>query len=228
MAGPSSIIGAFAVRVARLTADGTPDFGNPTGGFMLCSGISQFEHDFETEDGEDVFERDAAGNACVIRKFPDLTKRVTFTLTMCKSDYRLDEILGVAAAITSGGTVVGRAFNMSAGCGTGTPFNGCSIELWSQQWDCSVPLAGSGFMRTVLPRCYLTPAGFTREQGVSMPVYTGYSTPNANYGDGPFGDLDILVSAGVGANWAMVDVDNTVVPACVTPAAYVNIPPSAS
>lgn len=223
--GPSSIIGAFAVRVARLTSDGTPDFDNPTGGFMLCGGISTFQHDFETDTGEDIFEKDARGQACVIKKQEDLTKRVTFTLTMCKSDYRLDEILEVAAAVEDGGEVVGRTFHPAAGCGSEGGKNGVSLELWSEQWDCDAPLAGAPYMRTVLPRAYLVPAGFTRQNGVSMPVYNGYSIPNPNFGDGPFGDLDLLAST---TGWAMADLDDTVVPSCVSPIGYINIPPTAS
>ena len=45
MAGPSSIIGANAVRVAKLVANGTPDFNNTLGGFVMCGGISTFQHD---------------------------------------------------------------------------------------------------------------------------------------------------------------------------------------
>jgi hypothetical protein len=231
MAGPSSIIGALAVRVARLTADGTPDFNNPTGGFILCGGISKFEHKFEIETGIDIFDKDAAGNACAIMKQRDLTKRVTFILTMCKSDYRLDEILGIAQAVNDGPNVAGRAYPIAAGCGAGTPFPGVSLEIWSNQWDCAQQkgaAAGalpSPYMRTILPRCYLYPVGYVRENAVSMPVYEGYSTPNANWGDGPFGDADVLAGY---SGWALADIDQTALPFCPPTVGYMNIPPAAS
>lgn len=227
MSGPSTIIGANAVRVSRLQADGTPDFNNAIGALAFCGGISTFEHDFEIEAGADLFERDAAGNACVIRKRADDVKRVTFTLTMCRSDYRLDEILGVATSViqTPGLNVVGRAFQAAQGCGTPVVRNGVAIELWSEQWDCNTALAAAPYMRTVIPRAFLTPAGFTRQNGISLPVYKGYGQVNNNFGDGPFGDLDLLASL---TNWVMADLDAAALPTCVSPVAYVPTPSSAS
>ena len=227
MAGPSSFIGVEAIRVSRLDPDGTPDFNNPTGAFMMCGGVSSFQYDWETNTGQDLYVEDARGEPCVIRKKEDKLKRLTFTLTLCRDDYRLSEILGDGDVdtIVDGSTVVGRAFNIAASCGTSTRKTGVAIELWSEQFDCDEPLADAPYVRTVLARAYLTPAGHTRENGVAAPVYSGYAVPNSNFGDGPFGDLDLL--SGV-TGWAMVDIDNDVVPNCATPLGYINIPGSAS
>jgi hypothetical protein len=225
MAGPSSIIGVQAIRIGRLAADGTPAFNNATGGFMLCGGVSTFEHDFEVASGADIFEEDAAGNACVVRKKKDRTKYATFTLTLCRSDYRLNEILGVSNAVTLDGTVVGHSVKTNAGCGTPDTFYGVSIELWSEQWDCNVPLANQPYMRAILPRAYLTPKGFTRQNGVSMPVFTGYSEANPNWGDGPWGDAEVMTAQ---TGWCYAEIDDPAVPACPTPIGYINIPGSAS
>jgi hypothetical protein len=225
MAGPASIIGVQAFRVAKLTSNGTPDFNNPLGGFMMCGGTSTFEHDFEVEDGADIFEEDAAGNACVVRKKFDRTKRATFTLTVCRNDYRLNEVFGIGANVTLGQTVVGSVTKTNAGCaGAATP-NGVSLELWSEQWDCDVPLVNQPYQRVVLPRCYLTPSGFTRENGVSMPVYKGFSIANNNWGDGPFGDADVLTGQ---TSWCYAEIDDVAVPPCPSPVSYINIPGSAS
>lgn len=227
MSGPASPIGVEAVRVARLDADGSPDFDNPTGGFMMCGGVSTFQFDFEVEAGADIFEKDASGAACVVRKRQDLVKRVTFTLTMCKDDYRLSEILlgSGAEAITDGSDVVGIAYQSAQGCGNPDVFNGVSIELWSRQWDCDVPLANAPFRRYVLPRAYLTPQGYTLQDGVSNPTYGGFSVPNDLWGDGPFGDADILNST---TGYPLAMIDNDVVPDCPTPIGYINVPGSAS
>lgn len=225
MSGPSSIIGAAVVRVARLATTGAPDYGNPLGGFMLCGGISTFEHDFETEAGADIFEEDAMGNACVVRKKPDRTKRATFTLTLCRSDYRLNEILGVSQSVTLGQTVVGHAVKTSAGCGGSTLGNGVSIELWSEQWDCDVPMVNQPYMRAILPRCWLTPAGFTRENGVSMPVFNGFSTSNNLWDDGPFGDADVMTGK---TGWCYAEIDDVALPVCSATIGYINVPGSAS
>lgn len=225
MSGPSSIIGAVQVRAAKLVANGTPDFANPNGGFMFCGGISAFEHDFEIEEGASIFEEDAGGRACVVRKRFDRVTRATFKLTMCRQDYRFDEILGVATLVTSGGNPVGRVFKANTGCGTQTTPNPVSLELWSEQWDCDTALSGAPYMRSILPGCYLTPAGYERKNGVSLPVYNGFSVTNNNFGDGPFGDLDVLVGQ---TNWVYGEVDDVALPPCSAPLAYVNIPGSAS
>lgn len=227
MAGPSSIIGVNAIRIARLTSNGTPDYNNTLGGFILCGGISTFEHDFEIEDGADMFEEDAAGNACVVRKKFDRTKRATFTLTMCRSDYRLNEILGLSTSVVIGQAVVGHAVKTSTGCGTTTTPNGVSLELWSEQWDCDVPLANQPYQRTILPRCYLSPAGFTRENGVSLPVFNGFSVANNNWGDGPFGDAEPMTGI---TGWCYAEMDDVALPGqCLQGTyGYINIPGSAS
>src|SRR5262245_762682 len=87
-----SIIGVNAVRVSRAAVDGTPDYGNPVGAFVLCGGVSTFEFDYEIEAGSSIFQRDAAGNPCVNRRRPDDVKWTTFTLTMCRDDHRFREI----------------------------------------------------------------------------------------------------------------------------------------
>lgn len=219
-----SIIGACAIRVSRLDADGTPDFDNPTGAFALCGGITKFEHDFDTEKGKEIFEEDACGNACVIRKRPDRTKRATFKLTLCKPDYRFDEILGVAVALTSAGDVVGKAVQAAQGCGGVTFGNGVALELWSEGWDCD-SAADPAYVRAVLPQCFFTPNGYTRENGVSLPVYEGFSQVNDNFGDGPFGDLDELVGV---PNWVYAELDDDALPTCPDPLDYIPVPGSAS
>jgi hypothetical protein len=225
MAGPASIIGAVAVRVARLTANGTPDYNNPQGGFLLCGGISTFEHDFQIQAGKDIFEEDAAGNACVVRKKFDRTKFTTFKLTMCRTDYRLAEILGTSTAVTLSGTTVGHAVKVLTGCGTQVAPFGVSLELWSEQWDCDAPMVNQPYQRAILPRCYLTPKGYKRENGVSLPVFDGYSTSNPNWGDGPFGDADVL--AGI-TGWCYAEIDEPALPVCQPVINYINIPGAAS
>lgn len=219
-----SIIGVNAVRVSRLRADGTPDHGNATGAFLMCGGVSTFEHDFETEAGSSIFTRDAAGNTCVNRKRPDDVKFTTFTLTLCRDDARLAEILleDQASLLTDAGDyIMGRGVKASAGCGTGQLRNGVLIELWSELQDCDGPASPYPYQRVVLPRCYLTPKGFSREDGLSMPVYTGYATKNANIGNGPFDDFDLTEDLG---DFVYFDFGDDGVPACAAPLDYVALP----
>lgn len=225
----SSIIGACAVRISRLTADGTPDYANANGSVLLVGGISSFAHDFDIETGDDLVEKDACGNLVVVRKYPDRVKRATFTLTLAKKDYRIDEILGVASLIESGGDAVGMAVQAAAGCEPGSQGNGVVIELWSEQFDCA-DFADSPYQRAVLPRAFLVPAGFSRESGVALPVFNGFAQPNGNFADGPWGDLDVIQASGID-NWVYAELDDDDVASGVdmpSPFAYVPMPASAS
>lgn len=219
----ASIIGACAVRVSRLLDNGTPDYGNSEGAFAFCGGISKFEHDFEIEKGDNVFERDACGKPVVIRKYPDTVTQATFTLTMAKSDYRLNEILGISTLLEDGGDPVGHAVLAGGGCDTSDPTK-VAIELWSELWDCDVA-ADPPYMRAILPLCYLTPKGYTREGKVSLPVFEGFAQSNANFDDGPFGDLDMLTGV---TGWCYAEVDDDGLPTCPDPLDYIALPSGSS
>lgn len=219
-----SIIGVNAVRVSRLRSDGEPDHTNATGAFLICGGVTTFEHSFETEAGSSIFQRDASGNPCVNKKRPDDVKYVNFTLTLCRDDPRLTEILldGQATLLTDVNSYpIGRGILPSAGCGSPTVRNGVCIELWSELQDCDAPADPYPYLRTVLPRCYLTPQGYSREDGVSLPVYSGYSVVNANIGNGPFDDFDVTEDV---SGMCYFDFGDDVVPTCTLPLDYVALP----
>jgi len=221
-----SIIGVNAVRVGRLRTDGTPDYFNATGGFVVCGGVSTFEHDFETEEGSSIFRRDAAGNPCVNRKRPDDVKWTTFTLTLCRDDARLTEILlgGQADLLTdTGGNSTGRGIRPAAGCGTGEQRGAVCLELWSELQDCDQPAEPYPYQRVVLPRCFLSPAGYTREDDVSLPVYSGYSQSNPNIGNGPFNDFFLTEDVG---DYCYFDFGDDALPICPAPVGYVPLPHS--
>lgn len=224
---PSSEIGAVAVRVALLDADGTPDFNNPVGGFVLCGGISSLEYDYEVQEGAEVYQEDAGGNSCVNFKRDDRIKRVTFTLTLCRSDVRAEAMMlgNLASVVTAGPNAIGIVHKAGTGCGTPTPRNGVSIELWNERIDCNEPDADYPYNRYVLPRAYLRPGAATLDANPKAAVFTGYSVVNNNWGDGPFGDLD--QASGI-TNWPIGKFFDVQTPVCVDPLTYINIPGSAS
>lgn len=221
-----SIIGVLAVRASRLDTDGTPDFGNSAGAFVLCGGVSTFEHGFETEAGSSIFQRDAAGNPCVNRKRVDDVKYTTFTLTLCRKDPRFDELVleDQATLLTDlSDYPVGSGVRASASCGSVSTRNGVLIELWSDLQDCDLPASPNPYSRAVLPRAYLTPQGFTREDGVSLPVYSGFATANANIGNGPFDDFDLTEDVD---DLIYFDFGDDELPDCPSPLDYVALPSS--
>ncbi len=221
-----SVIGANAVRFSRLTADGTPDFLNAVGGLVVCGGISTFEFDFETEAGSSIFVRDAAGNPCVNRKRRDDVKFTTFTLTMCRTDWRLTEIAledGAELLTDDQDYPVGVGILTSRGCGEAATGNGVCIELWSELFDCDAPAEPFPYVRTVLPKSFLTPKGHRREDGVSLPVYSGFSVTNANILNGPFDDFDVN---GDLTNKAFFEFGDSALPTCDPIFDYVALPAS--
>lgn len=225
---PSSEISAVAVRVATLTSTGAPDFGNALGGFALCGGISSLEYDYEVQEGAEVYEEDADGNSCVNLKRDDRIKRVTFTLTLCRSDIRMEALLlgNMASIVAAGQAGIGIVHKAGTGCGTGsTPRTGVSIELWNRRVDCSDYDTQYPYNRYVIPRAFVRPGAGTLDANPKAQVFEGYGIVNNNWGDGPFGDLDQAVGI---TNWPIgkfFDVQTPVCPATVT---YVGIPGSAS
>lgn len=222
MAGPFQEMSAIAVRFSKVATDGTPAFNTAQGAFALCSGVTSLEFDHEIQAGTDIFELDGRGLPCVVRKRPDIVKWTTFTLTLCTRDHRVDEILGVAQAVGPAPAPTGKVINTAQGCGDAETPNGFIMELWSERWDCNAA-DDDPYLRAVFPRCYATPAGYTKENGVARPVYRGFSVANPNFGDGPFGDLDDLAAF---SEWSYGEVDDDALPTCT--GAYIPLPSGAS
>lgn len=219
-----SEIGINAVRVSRAEFDGTPDYGNSVGAFIVCGGVSSLEHDFETEEGSNIVERDAAGNLCINRRRPDDVTHATFTLTMCRDDPRLTEIIlhgGATLLEDANGYPMGRGILGGATCGTSAPRGGVILELWTELYDCDVPKADWPYKRIILPFAQLTPAGYTHEDGLSLPVYNGIVHPNPNIGNGPFDDFDVV---GDVSRLLYFDFYDDELPTCAPTLDYANLP----
>lgn len=223
MAGPFQEIGAIAVRLTKCGPTGAPLFNNARGAFALCHGLSSFQFDHDIQDGQELYEEDGNGDPCVVRKRPSRVKRTTWTLTLCTRDHRVDEIMGVADAVGPAPAPTGKVVNVAQGCGGVADPDGFIIELWSERWDCNAA-DDDPYLRSILGRNYAVPSGYTKENGVAKPVYKGFSVPNPNFGDGPFGDLDELVGF---ADWSYAEVDDDALPTCPD-SAYLPTPSGAS
>jgi hypothetical protein len=221
-----SSVGANAFRVSRLTADGTPDFGNDVGAFMVCGGITTVEFDFEIETGSSIFQKDASGNVCVNRKRRDDVKFTTFTITLCRDDWRLTEIIledGARLLTDENDYPKGRGILGTRGCGEATSGNGVLIELWSELVDCATSADPYPFARKVFPKAFLTPKGYRMEDGVSLPVYQGFAEANPGIGNGPFDDYDVQEDLD---DLIFFEIGDTEVPTCASPVDYVALPAS--
>lgn len=218
----STEIGAAAWRISRELADGTPDYLNPKGAFAVCGGITKFTHDFEIEKGVEIFLRDSVGTGCVNIVRDSQEKWVNGEVTLCKDDYRIWEILGLAHLFTGN---VGRGHTMAAGCLPPARAR-VALELWVEQYDCTDLVIGAPYKRHTFTKAVFEPQGYDVSENPSLPVFKFRAFNNANFTDGPFGDLDILVTDSfVGA---MTITDDTAIPVCPTPLDYIALPASAS
>jgi len=221
-----SVVGINAFRVSRLTTDGTPDFGNDVGAFLVCGGITTLEHGFETETGSSIFQRDGAGNICVNRRRRDDVKFTTFTITLCRNDSGLTEILledGARLLTDENDYPKGVGILGTRGCGEAQTGNGVMIEAWSELVDCSAAADPYPYVRSVFPRAFLVPQGYRKEDGVSLPVYQGFAEVNPNIGNGPFDDFDVQEALD---DLIYFDLGATELPSCDAVVDYVPLPAS--
>lgn len=219
-------VGVRAVRVSALTADGTPDFDNPVGGFLFCAGLSKFDHKFDKQTGKEIYDEDAGGNGCVNIKRPDRIKRVTGTLTLCKRFFDLDALMvDEMSALVDGDDITGVGVIAASGCGTSPNPNGVALELWSENINCDQLDADNPYVVTVVTRAFVSPPEFVLENGNSLPQYTFYGVPNSNFGDGPFGEWDNAVGTDdMPIFWDYASE----LPTCATPPTLIPIPAGAS
>ncbi len=218
-------IGACAWRISREVANGTPDFNNAKGSLCVSGGITKVTHGFEVEAGQKIFMRDSCGNPMVNVVQNDIEKWVNGEITLCKDDYRIWEILGLTSNIVqAGGNVIGRAHQMAAACGV-TARNPVSLELWVPQYDCDQLDSTYPYQRWIFTKAIFTSQGFDLDASPGLPKFLFKAFNNANFGDGPFGDLDTLVTNAI-TDHALVVLDDTAIPTCSND--YLATPSSAS
>lgn len=215
---PVADMSVCALRISRTTGpEGIPAYQQPNSYLAFCSGIISVEHDPQIEEGEEFNEVDGCGTLYVVRKRQDSIKRVDFTITMGRSDPRINEILGIGELIEDGGEPVGWGMTLAAGCGDTDPPNPVIIEWWSERWDCDV-FGDPPYKRHILPLAFANPQGYTNENGVATIPFGGFGQANSNFDNGPFNDLDFLQDVPFG----YIEIEDTALPTC--PDGYGTLP----
>lgn len=112
--------------------------GNPVTGasslVVTSKGFVQVVSDPDYEDGEEFFERNADGDACVNQKDAPTLKRFGLTVDLCSVDPVMAAyVLSARLLDTTGSPTTGTGWAMSEG----TPSNRFSLEVWQR-------VAGSG------------------------------------------------------------------------------------
>lgn len=117
-----------AIRACRLASNGTPATG-ATASYVMPAFI-RVSFTPEYEEGEEIQEKDAAGNLCVYYKALDTLKRVTLELSICEPDPELTEILaggtllaattGTSSTLAANASIGDTTIQVTANIGTGS------------------------------------------------------------------------------------------------------------
>lgn len=213
VANHAASVQGVALRVTRLDAGGNPLQGPEdvyvTRAFMRVSFTPEYE------EGDEITEKNAAGEVCVTHKALDTLKRATMELAVCDPDPELTELLtgGVLLKYGPDGLPV-ISGGSSEGVGTkpptwpaGTSFpdatvgyaavksgespnpNGVGIEVWSLAIRNGARDNELPYYRWVFPKAQLRPSGDrVIENGLLANAFEGWSDGNINFGTGPADD----------------------------------------
>jgi hypothetical protein len=179
------------IRVVKVDNCGVPVTG--TSSLVVTStGFIQVVMDPQYEDGQEFFERNADGAACVNQKDAPTLKRMQLTIDLCAVDPVMAAyVLSARLLDTASPATTGTGFALSEG----TPTNHFSLEVWQR-------VAGSGacdasgaqrFIYHAWPHVSNAQVGsYTVENGRSTLQFISETfAPSTAWGNGP----------GSGASW---------------------------
>lgn len=113
------------MRVVKLDECGVPVTGASSAVFVT-KGYVQVAIEPQYEDGEEFFERNASGEACVNQKDSPTLKRFQLTIDFCQVDAEMAAFILNARLLTAGAAVTGTGFAVAEG----TQNNRFSLEVW--------------------------------------------------------------------------------------------------
>lgn len=176
----SSINGQF-IRVTRLNADGTLASG-ASASYGMKSFIS-VSFTPEYEEGDEITQKNAAGEVCASFQSPDTLKRVTLEVAVCNPDPEFTWVAAGGTVLSSGGKVVG--YKAPAVGVDALPY-GVALDVWSLAVNNGKPASIGRYWRWVFPYVVLRPSGDrVIENGMLANTFEGWGVGNAAYGDGP-------------------------------------------
>jgi hypothetical protein len=153
----------------------------------------------DMEAGQEISNRGASGNLCVVYRTPDLMKRLTIELELCVPDPELEVLL-------SGGKVFYDATDTTDVTGFQYPPlmvdptpNGISVEAWTRYIVDGYQPPDQPYMWWTFPRMYLRKGNRTIDINAMANVFDGFAIENPAWDGGPMGDWDQDSSAVVQA-----------------------------
>jgi hypothetical protein len=173
-----------AIRVATLEQDGVPLPGSAN--LYVTDAFSQFKATPVTTKGVDMEVVNACGAPAIVYKDQDRFKRYDITLDLIFLDPELENLLVGGELFTSGGFSIGNSVVATADYAGA--INGVSLELWSKHIVNGDIDATWPYVRWVFPRVRLMPADVTLDNNAMPFSYTGYTSANPNWFNGPAND----------------------------------------
>lgn len=183
------------IKGTRMRIVAVDECGNPVTGtgslVVVTKGFVQVQMEPDYEAGEEFFERNADGDACVNQKDDPVLKRMNLTVDMCEVNVTGIAYVLSARELNTGSPVTGTGFAVSEG----QPTNRFSLEVWQR-------VAGSGacdasgaqrYIYNAWPNVGSIQLGtYTIENGRSTLQFTGETRGAGSlWGDGP----------GTGTSW---------------------------
>lgn len=114
-------------RIVALDACGIPVTG-ASGLVAVTNSFVSVEAEEEYEDGEEFFERNAAGAACVNQKDDPTLKRTVLTIQLCEINVSAVAYILSARELVTGSPTTGTGFALAEG----QPTNRFSLEVWQE------------------------------------------------------------------------------------------------
>lgn len=182
-------IQGVGIRVTRLDASGT--LLNGPGDSYTTASFIQVTFTPEYESGDEITQKNAAGQVCVTYQAPDTLKRITMEVAICEPDPEFTALVSGGLLLRKNLGTLGAPNNKSIGwaapaVGDDPSGNGVSIEAWSLAIKEGRKAAALPYFHWVFPYAKLNQSGDrVIENGLLATTFSGYGLGNAAFGSGP-------------------------------------------
>lgn len=219
--GNRNSLSICAARFTRCNADGSPADNSATGAVAVVGGIGTAKWTADIVAGDKIRELDGCGNLAVSKRYRNRLAAMDLEIDLLVRSHELREITYNAALLMDGIDIVGSADVVDTACDVVAAQNGVIVELWGENWKCNQADGAFPYERVAFARCFFDPSDGTMQRGVNQLALKGYAEPNAQFGDGPFNDLDPAVDVD---NWIRLSFDDTDLPTPSVDGGYVATP----
>jgi hypothetical protein len=173
-----------AIRVTQLDSGGNPAPGNV---MYVTDNLVKIDFNPEMETGQEITQKNAAGNLCIVYRTPDLMKRLTLSVEVCVPDPELEVLMTGGDLFLDEESVEGFAYPPLM---VDSNPNGCSIEAWTRYVVDGNQPADQPYMHWVWPKTQLRKGNRTIDVNAMANVYEGFANENPEWGTGPLNDWD--------------------------------------